>query len=91
MLKILSGFMLCNLLSAPILSADEIPLGRTSLAAFPHKQHQKNLGGCTECHGAVDPGPITKFGEKWAHGTCLGCHSESKAGPVECSGCHTQM
>ncbi len=91
MLKILTSFIICLLLTARIGTADEIPLGRASLTVFPHKQHQKNLGGCTECHGAKEPGPIVQFGEKWAHSTCTGCHSENKAGPVECSGCHTQF
>ncbi|GAC1449672.1 MAG: hypothetical protein PVSMB11_11010 [Desulfuromonadaceae bacterium] len=91
MLKALTSFILFIVLTAPLLAADEAPFGRASLALFPHKEHQKNLGGCTECHGAKAPGPIAQFGEKWAHTTCMGCHSENKAGPVECSGCHSQF
>ena len=91
MLKTFAAFILCTALALPLLAADEIPVGRASLTGFPHKQHQKNLGGCTECHGAKEPGPIVDFGEKWAHTTCTGCHSENKSGPVECSGCHSQF
>lgn len=91
MLKALATLILCVALTVPLLAADEVPLGRASLALFPHKQHQKNLGGCTDCHGAKDPGPIAQFGEKWAHTTCTGCHSENKAGPVVCDGCHLEF
>lgn len=91
MLKVFTGIILCFLLTTPIQAADVITFGSASQVVFTHKEHQKDLGGCTECHGAKDPGPIAQFGEKWAHATCLGCHSENKAGPVECSGCHTQF
>ena len=64
MLKTFAAFILCTALALPLLAADEIPVGRASLTGFPHKQHQKNLGGCTECHGAKEPGPIVDFGEK---------------------------
>lgn len=91
MRKTVSGFLLFLLMTTSIHADDDIPVSRASLVAFPHKQHQKNLGGCTDCHGAKEPGPIALFDEKWAHTTCRGCHSENKAGPVECSGCHTQF
>lgn len=62
---------------------------RPSLVGFPHKLHQTALGGCTDCHGAKNPGKIAGFGEQWAHNTCMGCHRDVKdSGPVECMGCH---
>lgn len=91
MLKIISSFLFLLLLTISTHADDEIPVSRASLTAFPHKQHQKNLGGCTDCHGAKEPGPIDQFGANWAHTTCTGCHTEIKAGPVECSGCHSQF
>ncbi len=91
MLKVLTSFILCIVLTTPIQASSVITFGKDSQVVFPHKQHKQNLGGCTDCHGAKGPGPIAQFGEKWAHTTCVGCHSENKAGPVECSGCHTQF
>ena len=90
MLNILTTLLFLSLLNSPLHAGDEIPLSRSSLVAFPHKQHQKSLGGCVECHGTNVPGPIVQFDGKWAHATCTGCHSESKTGPVECGGCHVQ-
>ncbi|MFA7405902.1 MAG: cytochrome c3 family protein [Pelobacteraceae bacterium] len=91
MSTIFTGFIFCLLLTAPLQAANVITFGKDSSIVFPHKQHQSTLGGCTECHGDKDPGPIAQFGEQWAHATCTGCHSENKAGPVECSGCHSQI
>lgn len=91
MLKALTGFIICIALTSPLQAANIITFGKDSPVVFPHKEHQMNLGGCTECHGTKDPGPIAKFSNDWAHVTCIGCHSENKVGPVECSGCHTQF
>jgi hypothetical protein len=91
MLRISTSFILCLLLTASIGAADSGGPNRPSLAFFPHNLHQKNLKGCSECHGAKGPGPITQFGEEWAHTTCKGCHSKKHIGPVECNGCHTQF
>lgn len=77
------------LLGLAVCSADEIPLRRASLAGFPHQLHQKTLEGCGDCHSGSEPGPIDGFGEKWAHSTCMGCHQDSRRGPVECAGCHS--
>jgi hypothetical protein len=90
MFKYISGFILFLLLFSHTGSAWEGPRS-PSMSYFPHKLHQKNLGGCTECHGAKEPGPIPQFGEKWAHDTCRACHTKKQTGPVECGGCHTQM
>jgi len=89
--RIAAMFILSFLLAASIgIAAVEGPQ-RASLSYFPHRLHQKNLNGCSECHGAKDPGPIAQFGENWAHTTCKGCHTKRHTGPVECSGCHTQF
>ena len=89
MLKVLTGFIICVALTSPIQAANIITFGKESIVVFPHKEHQNNLGGCTECHGAKEPGRIAGFGKTWAHTACMGCHSENKAGPVECSDCHS--
>lgn len=90
MLKVLTGFIICVALASPIQAANVITFGSSeSIVVFPHKEHQEILGGCTECHGTKEPGPIARSGKEWAHATCIGCHSENKAGPVECSDCHT--
>ena len=91
MWKLLTSFILCITVASPIQAGNIITFGKDSPVVFPHKQHQKSLGECTECHGAKEPGPIALFGEKWAHDNCTGCHSANKSGPVECSGCHTQF
>ena len=91
MLKLLTSFIICIALTSPIQAANVITFGTDSMVVFPHKEHQKSLGGCTDCHGTTKPGPIAKFDKDWAHATCVGCHSEIKAGPVECTGCHTQL
>lgn len=88
MLKILTGFIICFALTSPILAANVITFGTDSPVVFPHKDHQIKLGGCTECHGTTEPGRIAGFSRDRAHDTCVGCHRENKAGPVECSGCH---
>jgi hypothetical protein len=88
MLKILNGFIICIAVACQVQAANIITFGKDSPVVFPHKEHQTNLGGCTECHGTKDPGPIDKPSKEWAHITCIGCHSENKAGPVECDGCH---
>jgi len=77
---------LCTL-ALPVLAEDGQPM-RPSLGAFPHQQHQKALGGCTDCHSG-EPGKIEQFGERWAHNTCMGCHRDSQSGPTDCVGCHT--
>ena len=78
MLKIFTVFILCSALAVPLL-ADEIPLGRPSLTGFPHKQHQKTLGGCTECHGAKEPGPIAQFGENGRTRPAWGATAKTRA------------
>lgn len=83
-LKIPAFLIICTALASPLPAADVITFGKGSVVVFPHKLHQTTLGGCTECHGTKDPGPIDKPG----HVFCTGCHNENKAGPVECSGCH---
>lgn len=90
MLKLCSVFFLMLVLAARIAAAWDGPHS-PAMSYFPHKLHQKNLGGCTPCHGEKGPGPIAQFGEKWAHDTCRGCHTKNHSGPVECSGCHTQI
>ena len=67
---------------------EENVISRTSLEDFPHKLHQKSLGGCEDCHGKKGPGKIENFNDQWAHNTCVGCHKENKTGPTECAGCH---
>lgn len=91
MFRMLTGFIFCFLLAAPLHAGNVITFGKDSSIYFPHQQHQTALGGCTECHGAKDPGPISQFGEQWAHANCTGCHNDCKTGPVECGGCHTQF
>jgi hypothetical protein len=91
MLKILTGLIICVALVSPIQAANVITFGTDFFVIFPHVEHQKILGGCTECHGTKEPGPIAKSGKDWAHVTCIGCHRENNAGPVECSGCHNQL
>lgn len=91
MRNILSCTLFLLILTVSAVVADEISISRTSLLDFPHKRHQKSLGGCTDCHGAKEPGPIAQFGEKWAHDTCAKCHTESQSGPSECNGCHTNI
>lgn len=91
MQKLLAGIIIFIAVTSPLHASNVKTFGKNSPVVFPHKQHQEILGGCTECHGAKDPGPIEQFGEKWAHTTCKGCHSENKTGPVECSGCHTEL
>lgn len=81
--------LLCLAFGLATAFADEIPLPRQSLSFFPHKQHQKTLGGCSDCHGASDPGKIEQFSSTWAHNTCIGCHRDGQSGPHECGGCHT--
>ena len=88
MLKILTGFIICFVLTSPIMAANVITFGISSPVVFPHKEHQMKLGGCSECHGTKEPGPMGMSGKDWGHTTCVGCHSKYKAGPVECSGCH---
>lgn len=90
MLKHSAVFFLFVLLLTRTGSAWEGPRS-PSLFYFPHSQHQKKLGGCTECHGEKGPGPIPQLGEKWAHDTCKGCHTKKHSGPVDCIGCHAQM
>ncbi len=90
MLKLLT-IIICIAMSSPIQASYVITLGKNSQVVFPHKQHQKSLGGCTDCHGSNTPGPIAQIGEKWVHDTCKGCHMESKAGPIECHECHAQI
>ena len=91
MLKICTAFIICSALASPIQAANVITFGSEFIVVFPHKEHQDILGGCTECHGTKEPGPIARSGKEWAHATCVGCHRESKSGPVECSGCHNQF
>jgi len=88
MLKICTGFIICVALTSPIQAANIITFGSESPVVFPHKEHQTNLGGCTECHGTKEPGPIARSDKNWGHATCVRCHKESGSGPVECSGCH---
>ncbi len=88
MLKVLTGFIICFALSSPLLAANVITFGTDSPVVFPHKEHQVKLGGCTECHGTQEPGPIDRSRSNWGHVTCVGCHNQYKTGPVECSGCH---
>jgi hypothetical protein len=90
MKKILPIAILCFAFYSPTQASNVITFGKDFSIVFPHKQHQSIYTECTECHGAVEPGQIAQFGEKWAHKTCAGCHSENKAGPVECSECHPQ-
>jgi hypothetical protein len=54
---------------------------------FPHRKHQGMLNGCGSCHSGA-PGTIADLGKEWAHQTCKGCHTEMKAGPTSCTGCH---
>lgn len=91
MLKICTAFIICIALASPIQAAGIITFGKEFIVVFTHKGHQENLGGCTECHGTKEPGRIAGFGQTWAHDVCVGCHSENKAGPVECGDCHNQM
>lgn len=91
MLKNLIVIIFCAALPTQIYASYLITYGRESQVVFPHKQHQKSLGGCTDCHGTNKPGPIAGFSEKWIHETCKECHKESKVGPIECYECHTQM
>lgn len=91
MLRLLTSFIICIALASPIQASNVITFGSSSMVVFPHKLHQTSLGGCTDCHGAKDPGPIATFNKEWAHTTCVGCHSENKAGPIECAGCHVQL
>lgn len=91
MLKLISGLFILLVLAAQTVSAGWEGPQKASMSYFPHKLHQKNLGGCSDCHGEKGPGPIVQFGEKWAHDTCTECHKKKHTGPVECSGCHTQF
>lgn len=88
---LLSLIILISFGILPIYADDDMPVGSPSLIGFPHVQHQKSLGGCTDCHGTGNPGPIADFSERWAHTTCTGCHRDSQSGPTECGGCHTQL
>lgn len=89
--KSITVFIICICLTSQTQAANVITFGTDSMVVFPHKQHQNDLGDCTGCHGAGEPGRIARLDQKWAHTTCIGCHSENKAGPVECAGCHTQL
>lgn len=88
MLRIHLVLTVAVVLTASITNANVKTFGREVVAVFPHAQHKKTLGGCTDCHGSKVPGPIDKLSKSWAHATCVGCHSENKSGPVECVGCH---
>lgn len=75
-------------------------------ADFGHELHQRITGDCTvchhrsgsltppckECHGApFDPENLRKPGINGVyHLRCISCHLENKAGPTECTGCHSK-
>jgi hypothetical protein len=84
-ITVITGFMLVTAVSA----YDANRRGMT--VAFPHQVHQQSLGGCTDCHGQSEPGRIEELGEQWGHKTCVGCHRENQAGPVDCISCHGDM
>ncbi len=53
---------------------------------FRHSAHSK--ASCVVCHIGSPPDKIPGFNKDWAHKTCKGCHTELKAGPTNCKGCH---
>ena len=69
---------------------------------FPHRQHQKKLGGCNDCHsifpranGAIED--MKKKGnlksKEIMNTLCIKCHraekkAGNKSGPLTCSKCH---
>lgn len=92
-MKCLNLLILCLVLTLPILTGaykygEIVGPDRASKVGFPHREHQKMMGGCIDCHGKGEPGPIKQFGQDWAHTNCVKCHNEYQVGPVTCSDCH---
>jgi hypothetical protein len=104
MVAMIAGFSVAVSLATENQGAENIELdgGTKGKVAFPHRQHQKNLGDCQICHSIFpqEPGVIRKLK---AQGTlkkkhvmnklCTKCHKEKKkagqpSGPTTCTKCH---
>ena len=62
--------------------------GSPGTVTFPHADHAGRLA-CSQCHPTEPPEAIA-MNKTFAHSTCMGCHTNSGAGPTGCKQCHVK-
>ena len=104
MVALIGGSFIAVSLATENQGAENIKLegGKRGKVAFPHRQHQKNLGDCQICHAVFpqESGAIRKLKSQGKlkkkyvmNKLCTKCHKKTKkagqrSGPTKCKNCH---
>lgn len=92
-MKLLAICTIVTIMTAAIALAEEpakviVLPAKPGDVTFEHQKHMQMKNSCAPCHASEKGGKIEGFGKDMAHSVCKGCHSDQKAGPTTCSGCH---